>query len=41
MDDRLGLPQAPFTKIDAEDDEFFYEPARLVCHIDDGAITGR
>jgi ubiquinone/menaquinone biosynthesis C-methylase UbiE len=39
MDDRLGLPQGAFTKIDAEDDEFFYEPPRLVCHIDDGAIT--
>ena len=39
MDDRLGLPSGAFTKIDAEDDEFFYEPPRLVCHIDDGAIT--
>jgi SAM-dependent methyltransferase len=39
MDDRLGLPQGAFTKIDAEDDEYFYEPPRLVCHIDDGAIT--
>jgi hypothetical protein len=39
MDDRLGLPQGAFTKIDAEDDEFFYEPPRLVCHIDDGAIA--
>ena len=39
MDDRLGLPQGAFTKIDAEDDELFYEPPRLVCHIDDGAIT--
>src|SRR5438874_6123459 len=39
MDDRLGLPQGAFAKIDAEDDEFFYEPPRLVCHIDDGAIT--
>ena len=39
MDDWLGLPQGAFTKIDAEDDELFYEPPRLVCHIDDGAIT--
>ena len=39
MDDRLGLPQGAFAKIDAEDDELFYEPPRLVCHIDDGAIT--
>jgi hypothetical protein len=39
MDDRLGLPQGAFTKIDAEDDELFYEAPRLVCHIDDGAIT--
>jgi hypothetical protein len=39
MDDRLGLPQGAFTKIDAEEDEIFYEPSRLVCHIDDGAIA--
>jgi hypothetical protein len=39
MDDSLGLPQGAFAKIDAEEDEFFYEPPRLVCHIDDGAIT--
>ena len=39
MDDRLGLPQGAFTKIDAEEDELFYEPPRLVCHIDDGAIA--
>jgi SAM-dependent methyltransferase len=38
MDDGLGLPQGAFTKIDAEEDELFYEPPRLVCHIDDGAI---
>jgi len=35
----LGLPQGAFTKIDAEEDELFYEPPRLVCHIDDGAIA--
>jgi Methyltransferase domain len=38
MDDGLGLPQAAFTKIDTEEDELFYQPPRLVCHIDDGAI---
>jgi hypothetical protein len=38
MDDQLGLPQGAFAKIDAEEDELFYEPPRLVCHIDDSAI---
>ncbi len=39
MDDALGLPPGAFAKIDAEDDALFYESARLVTHIDDGAIT--
>jgi SAM-dependent methyltransferase len=39
MEDGLGLPQSAFAKIDAEEDEIFYEPPRLVCHIDDGAIA--
>ena len=39
MDERLGLPQGAFTKIDAEEDELFYEAPRLVCHIDDRAIS--
>jgi hypothetical protein len=39
MNEGLGLPDGAFTKIDAEEDEFFYEPPRLVCHIDDGAIA--
>jgi hypothetical protein len=39
MDDGLGLPQGAFGKIDTEEDEIFYEPPRLVCHIDDGAIA--
>ena len=39
MEDQHGLPSGAFTKLDAEDDEFFYEPPRLVCHIDDGAIA--
>jgi Methyltransferase domain len=39
MEEALGLPHDAFTKLDAEDDEIFYEPPRLVCHIDDGAIA--
>ena len=39
MDDGLGLPHGAFAKIDAEEDELFYEPPRLVNHIDDGAIA--
>src|ERR1700730_12101993 len=39
MDNGLGLPEGAFGKIDAEEDELFYEPPRLVCHIDDGAIA--
>jgi SAM-dependent methyltransferase len=34
-----GLPSGAFTKLDTEDDELFYEPPRLVCHIDNGAIA--
>ena len=39
MEDVLGLPRDAFTKLDAEDDAIFYEPPRLVCHIDDSAIA--
>jgi len=39
MEDALGLPHDAFTKLDPEDDEIFYEPLRLVHHIDDGAIA--
>jgi len=39
MEDELGLPRGAFTKLDDEDDEVFYEPTRLVCHIDEGAIA--
>jgi hypothetical protein len=39
MEDALGLPHDAFTKLDPEDDEIFYEPPRLVYHIDDGAIA--
>jgi Methyltransferase domain len=35
----LPLPPGAFAKLDAEDDEIFYAPARLVCHIDDAAIA--
>ena len=38
-EDGLGLPRDGFTKLDPEDDAVFYEPPRLVCHIDDGAIA--
>src|ERR1700731_3415940 len=39
MEDRLGPPRDAFPKLDHEDDAIFYEPPRLVCHIDDGAIA--
>jgi len=39
MEDELGLPRGSFTRLDDEDDEVFYEPPRLVYHIDDGAIA--
>src|ERR1700747_1776962 len=39
IEDGDRLPSGAFTKLDAEEDEFFYEPPRLVCHIDDGAIA--
>jgi SAM-dependent methyltransferase len=39
MEDEHGLPSGAFTKLDTEDDELFYEPPRLVCHIDDGAVA--
>jgi hypothetical protein len=38
-DDGLRLPQGAFEKMDAEEDEVFYEPPRLVHHIDDEAIA--
>jgi Methyltransferase domain len=38
-EDMLGLSPGAFAKLDSEEDEIFYEPARLVCHIDDGAIA--
>ena len=39
MEDALGLPDGAFRRIDEEDDEFFYEPARLVHHIDNHAVA--
>jgi SAM-dependent methyltransferase len=38
-EDTLGLPPGAFAKLDAQDDEVFYEPTRLVRHIDDRAIA--
>src|SRR5258708_26504632 len=35
--DGLGLPSGAFARIDETDDDLFYEPPRLVLHIDDGA----
>ena len=38
MADELGLPPGAFARLDEEEDEAFYEPARLVYHIDDHAV---
>ena len=39
MEDEIGLPRGAFTKLDDEEDEIFYEPPRLVYHIDDSAVA--
>jgi len=39
MSDELGLPAGAFAKLDDEDDAFFYEPPRLVYHIDEHAVA--
>jgi hypothetical protein len=39
MDDIPQLPPGAFDRIDEGPDERFYEPARLVYHIDDGAVA--
>ena len=39
MDDIPGLPPGAFGRIDEGADEDFYEPTRLVYHIDDGAVA--
>jgi hypothetical protein len=36
--DTLGLPEDAFARLDEDDDAAFYEPARLVYHIDDNAV---
>ena len=38
-EDALGLPPGAFVRLDETDDALFYEPPRLVQHIDDGAIA--
>ena len=38
-EDGLGLPPGAFARIDDTDDDLFYEPPRLVLHIDDGAVA--
>ena len=35
----LGLLPGAFDKLDRDEDEIFYAPTRLVCHIDEGAIA--
>ena len=37
--DGLGLPSGAFARIDETDDDLFYEPPRLVLHIDNGAVA--
>jgi SAM-dependent methyltransferase len=39
MEDELGLPPGAFAKIDGDEDEVFYEPPRLVYHIDEHAVA--
>src|ERR1041385_8867973 len=39
MDELPGLPHGAFAKLDADDDELFYQPPRLVYHIDDNAVA--
>jgi hypothetical protein len=38
-DDPLGLPPGAFARLDEDDDAAFYEPARLVLHIDNHAVA--
>jgi hypothetical protein len=39
MSEELGLPPGAFARLDAEEDELFYEPPRLVHHIDEHAVA--
>lgn len=38
-EDLLGLPAGAFARIDDEPDELFYEPPRLIYHIDEHAVA--
>lgn len=39
MENELGLPPGAFAKIDGDGDELFYQPPRLVYHIDEHAVA--
>src|SRR5260370_24447222 len=39
MDETLGLPEGAFAKLDPTEDELFYEPPRLVYHIEDNGVA--
>lgn len=39
MNNSLGLQKGAFAKLDPSEDELFYEPPRLVYHIDDSAVA--
>ena len=39
MSDALGLPPGAFALLDDSEDELFYEPPRLVYHIDEHAVA--
>jgi hypothetical protein len=39
MSDALGLPPGAFARLDDSEDELFYEPPRLVYHIDERAVA--
>ena len=39
-EDALGFPPGAFARLDETDDALFYEPTRLVQHIDDGIERG-
>ena len=39
MEHLSGLPRGAFTKIDAQEDEIFYEPPRGVYHIDERVLA--
>jgi methyltransferase family protein len=39
VSDALGLPPGAFARLDDSEDELFYEPPRLVYHIDEHAVA--